>query len=81
MMQRLIMTTLISVLGAGLLIACGNKGELYRIPDPISQEDLDVLDETLDEIETQTLDSGEVKNLDTLTAEELEKLKAKKPTQ
>lgn len=79
MKPRLLISALISMLIAGLVVSCGNKGELYRIPDQISDEDLDVLDEALDEIDVQTLESTELEDLDQLSDEELEKLKAKKP--
>ena len=57
---------------------CGNKGELYRIPDEINQKDLDVLDEALNEIDVQTLESTEIDGLNNLSQEELDELKAKK---
>jgi len=80
MKPRLLISVLISMSIAVLVVGCGNKGELYRIPDQISDEDLDVLDEALDGIDVQTLESTELENLDKLSDDELDKLKAKKPS-
>lgn len=79
MKPRLLISVLISMSIAVLVVGCGNKGELYRIPDQISDEDLDVLDEALDEIDVETLKSTELENLDKLSDDELDNLKAKKP--
>jgi len=73
------MTASIAMLTMGLISGCGNKGELYRIPDELNQRDLDVLDEALDEIDVPTLDSTEIDGLNKLSQEELDKLKVKKP--
>ncbi|MFK7856478.1 MAG: hypothetical protein AB8B79_20355 [Granulosicoccus sp.] len=80
MKPRLLISVLISMSIAVLVVGCGNKGELYRIPDQISEDDLDVLDEALDEIDVQTLKSTELEKLDKLSDDELDKLKAKQPS-
>lgn len=78
MISRLVMTALIAMFTTNLMSGCGNKGELYRIPDEINQKDLDVLDEALNEIDVQTLESTEIDGLNNLSQEELDELKAKK---
>lgn len=79
MRLRLVISVLIAMLTVIVVSGCGNKGELYRIPDEISEKDLNVLDEVLDEIDAQTLESTEIDGLNNISQEELDKLKAKKP--
>lgn len=80
MRLRLVITALIALFAASLVSGCGNKGELYLIPDEISEKDLNVLDDALDEIDAQTLESSEteIEGLDDLSQEELDRLKANK---
>lgn len=79
MRLRLVISVLIAMLTVIVVSGCGNKGELYRIPDEIREKDLNVLEEVLDEIDAQTLESKEIDGLNNLSQEELDKLKAKKP--
>ena len=78
MRLRLVNSALIAMFSIGVVAGCGNKGELYRIPDGINQKDLDVLDETLEGIDAQTLESTEIEGCNNLSQEALDKIKAKK---
>lgn len=43
-----------------VLVACGNKGDLYLIPDPISQQDMQQLQRVLDSNDIPTAEAIEV---------------------
>lgn len=79
MSLRPVFVVLIAMLTGSVVSGCGNKGELFRIPDEISEKNLDALDDALDEIDTQALESTDIEDLNNLSQEELNKLKAKKP--
>ena len=78
MRLRLVFTAFIAMFSVSIVSGCGNKGELYRIPDEINEKDLDVLDEALEGIDAQGLEATEIEGLNNLSQEELDKLKAKK---
>ena len=57
MRLRVVITALIAMFSFSIVSGCGNKGDLYRIPDEIGENDLNVLDEALEGIDAQTLES------------------------
>lgn len=78
MRLRVVITALIAMFSFSIVSGCGNKGDLYRIPDEIGENDLNVLDEALEGIDAQTLESTGIEDLNNLSQEELDKLKVKK---
>ena len=64
----MILRNLISLSGSLLLgtvlVSCGNKGDLYLIPDAVSQEDLQQLERALDNSEIPTAEPMDVDDQD-----------------